>query len=109
MGTHLVHLNPPSYLDCLLPPNRPSPTEGHEPVQVAAILVDPDARCAHSQLFAIAASLFFIDLLIPDLIPFIDEILLGLLTLLLGSMQNKPEAVQEAEKQVKDITPPDEE
>jgi hypothetical protein len=29
--------------------------------------------------------LFFIDLLIPDTIPFIDELILGLLTLLFGS------------------------
>jgi hypothetical protein len=63
------------------------------------------AKLRFPQLFAIAATLFFVDLLIPDLIPFIDEILLGLLTLLLGSMQAKPEV--EAEKPpVKDITPP---
>ena len=66
------------------------------------------AKLRFPQLFAIAATLFFVDLLIPDLIPFIDEILLGLLTLLLGSMQNKPEAQREAEKQVKDVTPPSE-
>jgi hypothetical protein len=64
------------------------------------------ARLRFPQLFAIAATLFFVDLLIPDLIPFIDEILLGLLTLLLGSMQAKPEVVGE-KPAVKDITPPD--
>ncbi len=37
------------------------------------------------QLFFIAAGLFAVDLLIPDLIPFADEILLGLLTLLFGA------------------------
>ncbi len=67
------------------------------------------AKLRFPQLFAIAASLFFVDLLIPDLIPFIDEILLGLLTLLLGSMQNKTEAVQQGDKPpVKDVTPPGE-
>ena len=65
------------------------------------------AKLRFPQLFAIAASLFFVDLLIPDLIPFIDEILLGLLTLLLGSMQNKPEMPQGDKPPVKDVTPPD--
>ena len=66
------------------------------------------ARLRFPQLFAIAATLFFIDLLIPDLIPFIDEILLGLLTLLLGSMQSKPEMPPGKKPPVKDITPPGE-
>ncbi len=65
------------------------------------------ARLRFPQLFAIAATLFFLDLLIPDLIPFIDEILLGLLTLLLGSMQAKPVADDE-KPPLKDITPPGE-
>jgi len=70
------------------------------------------AKLRFPQLFTIAATLFFVDLLIPDLIPFIDEILLGLLTLLLGSMQAKPTVPQgdlPGEKPpVKDITPPGE-
>ncbi len=40
-------------------------------------------------LFAITATLFVLDLLIPDLIPFVDEILLGLFTLLLGGMKKR--------------------
>jgi hypothetical protein len=39
------------------------------------------------QLFVISAAFFLFDLLIPDMIPFVDEILLGLLTLLLGSLR----------------------
>ena len=68
------------------------------------------AKLRFPQLFAIAATLFFVDLLIPDLIPFIDEILLGLLTLLLGSMQSRPDGIQVPgdERPVKDVTPPDE-
>ena len=70
------------------------------------------AKLRFPQLFIIAATLFFVDLLIPDMIPFIDEILLGLLTLLLGSMQNKPEMPQGEMRQgdkppIKDVTPPD--
>jgi hypothetical protein len=40
-------------------------------------------------LFAIAAALFLLDLLIPDLIPFADEILLGLVTLMLGTLKRR--------------------
>lgn len=39
------------------------------------------------KLFMITAVLFVADLLIPDFIPFIDEILLGLGTLLLGNLR----------------------
>ncbi len=76
---------------------------------VRTLLGSWGAKLRFPQLFAIAASLFFIDLLIPDLIPFIDEILLGLLTLLLGSMQTKPAVPGEAPGEkppVKDVTPP---
>lgn len=41
------------------------------------------------QLFWLTAVLFVLDLLIPDLIPFADEILLGLATLLLGSWKRR--------------------
>jgi hypothetical protein len=65
------------------------------------------ARLRFPQLFALAASLFFVDLLIPDLIPFIDEILLGLMTLLLGSLQDRTRVAEE-KPPLKDITPPGE-
>ena len=38
-------------------------------------------------LFLITAGLFLVDLVIPDAIPFADELLLGLGTLLLGSLR----------------------
>ena len=60
------------------------------------------------QLFAFVATLFVLDLLIPDLIPFVDEILLGLVTLLLGSLKNKQAAAPPATRDkppTKDITP----
>lgn len=41
-------------------------------------------------LFTITAALFLLDLLVPDLVPFADEILLALGTLLLGAMRKKP-------------------
>ena len=40
-------------------------------------------------LFGLVAALFVIDLVVPDLIPFIDEILLALGTLLLGSLRKR--------------------
>lgn len=46
-------------------------------------------RLRHPQLFAIAAGLFVVDMLIPDVVPFIDELMLGLVTLLFGSWKNR--------------------
>jgi hypothetical protein len=40
-------------------------------------------------LFVIVAALFLIDLFVPDLIPFADEILLALITVLLGTMRRR--------------------
>ncbi|MES9992020.1 MAG: DUF6116 family protein [Candidatus Thiodiazotropha sp.] len=51
---------------------------------IAALLKYAD-RLKFRQLFLLTASLFAVDLLIPDFIPFVDELLLGLLTLLFGS------------------------
>ena len=39
------------------------------------------------KLLAITSGLFVIDLLFPDVVPFIDEILLGLISLLLASLK----------------------
>jgi hypothetical protein len=40
-------------------------------------------------LLAFTAALFILDLIIPDMIPFADEILLGLLSLLLASLKKR--------------------
>jgi hypothetical protein len=40
-------------------------------------------------LLAVIGSLFVLDLLIPDLIPFVDEVLLGLFTVLLAMVKRK--------------------
>lgn len=50
-----------------------------------------------SQLFLVTAALFLVSLLIPDPIPFFDELILGMLTLLFASWkksgsQRKPAA-----------------
>jgi len=41
------------------------------------------------KLLAMTAALFVLDLIIPDMIPFADEILLGLLSLLLASLKKR--------------------
>ena len=45
------------------------------------------SRLRFPKLFMLTATLFVVDLLVPDVIPLIDEILLGLGTLLLGSLR----------------------
>ena len=40
-------------------------------------------------LFFIVIALFFVDLLIPDFIPFIDEIILGLLAIILANWKKE--------------------
>ena len=51
---------------------------------ISAILAFADGL-KFRQLFLLAGALFLLDLLIPDFIPFADELLLGLLTLLLAA------------------------
>ena len=49
------------------------------------------SRLRYPTLFWITAGIFLVDLVIPDFIPFADELLLGLATLLLSNWQ-KPVA-----------------
>ena len=45
-------------------------------------------RLRFPTLFLITAGIFVFDLVIPDLVPFVDEILLGLGTLILSSWKS---------------------
>jgi len=47
------------------------------------------ARLRFPQLFLLTAGLLLLDLLIPDFLPFADEILLALATLLLGTWRRE--------------------
>ncbi len=47
------------------------------------------SRLRFPTLFLVIAALFAFDLVIPDFIPFLDEILLGLGTVLLASWKNR--------------------
>lgn len=55
-------------------------------------ILDFGARLRFPQLFLLTAALFVVDLLIPDLVPFADEIILGLIALLLGSLKKRAAA-----------------
>ncbi|HZI63994.1 MAG TPA: DUF6116 family protein [Thermoanaerobaculia bacterium] len=61
-------------------------------------------RLRFPTLFKLAAFLFVADLFVPDLIPFADEILLGVLTLLLGSWRDRQAAVADKPAE-KNVTP----
>ena len=47
------------------------------------------SRLRYPTLFKIVAALFLVDLVVPDVVPFYDEILLALATLLLGSFKQR--------------------
>ena len=53
-------------------------------------------RLRFPYLFLLSCVLFVINLVIPDVIPFIDEILMGLATVLLGKLRKKPAATKPA-------------
>jgi hypothetical protein len=40
-------------------------------------------------LFLLLAGVFLLDLFVPDLVPFVDEILLGVLTLIVGNLKRR--------------------
>ena len=46
-------------------------------------------RLSYPRLFALTAALFAIDLVVPDVIPLVDELLLGLGTLLLANWKKR--------------------
>ena len=56
---------------------------------IIAPLIAYLAKLRFPVLFAIAAVLFILDFVIPDAIPFVDEILLGLGAALLGSWKKR--------------------
>jgi len=68
-------------------------------------------KLKYPQLFVVVAALFAADMIIPDFIPFLDEILLAAMTLLLGSLRDRdsgdPPKGAEAKPPEKNITPID--
>lgn len=74
-----------------------------EPPRAASRWMSFLSRLRSWQLLALVALLFVLDIVIPDPIPFVDEILLGLLTLLLARWKGRDRAEQEPP--LKNITP----
>jgi hypothetical protein len=64
------------------------------------------ARLRFPTLFWITAGIFVVDLLIPDFIPFADEVLLGLATLILSNLQKAPPIPPASERPFIDVEPP---
>ena len=62
-------------------------------------------RLRFPQLFVITALLFLGDLVFPDFIPVVDELLLLLLTALLGSLKKR--SVELPQEDMKNVTPQD--
>jgi len=63
---------------------------------LGALIARYASRLRHPQLFFLMGGVFLLDLLIPDMIPFADEVVLGLGTLLLGALRKKDEDGAEA-------------
>ena len=56
---------------------------------VAGLVERYASRLRFPRLLLLVVTLFGVDLVVPDMIPFVDEILLGLGTVLLGSMRKR--------------------
>jgi hypothetical protein len=52
-------------------------------------LIQYASRLRFPKLLVLTAAVFILDLILPDVIPFADEILLGLITLLLGTLKKR--------------------
>ena len=63
------------------------------------------SRLKFPQLFAVIVALFVFDLVVPDLIPFVDEILLGLAAALFGMWREKVATPAEEKPPTKNVTP----
>lgn len=61
------------------------------------------AKLRFPQLFVVTALLFALDMFIPDVIPFADEIFLGLLTVLLANLKKE----KQPDRPMKNVTPKD--
>ncbi|MFK7977541.1 MAG: DUF6116 family protein [Halioglobus sp.] len=53
------------------------------------------AKLRFPTLFLLTATVFVADLIIPDVIPMADEILIGLATIALANLKKKPEDIEQ--------------
>jgi len=56
---------------------------------LGALIARFAGRLRYPQLFFTMAAVFLLDLIVPDMLPFADEILLGLGTVLLGALRDR--------------------
>jgi len=59
---------------------------------IAGILLRWASRLRFPYLFFLTLIVFVLNLFIPDIVPFADEIIMGLVAALLGSLKRKPDA-----------------
>lgn len=63
-------------------------------------------RLTSSTLFMVVAVIFAVDLVVPDMLPFVDEVVLGAATILLARWRLRRTEPEPAEKPpAKDVTP----
>ena len=66
-------------------------------------------RLRFPQLFVVLLILFAADVVVPDLIPFFDEVLLGVLTLMMGALRCSDDRARNVDEPLKptekNITP----
>jgi hypothetical protein len=68
------------------------------PSTTAGLLTRFFSKLRFPWLFGLVLALFASDLIVPDFVPFIDELLLGLTTVLLGSWKQRKSARADAVK-----------
>ncbi len=67
----------------------PIPYHEPMPISINQLVARFASRLRYPYLFVLLLVLFLLDLVIPDAIPFVDEALLALLTVLVGSWGNR--------------------
>lgn len=64
------------------------------------------ARLKSSHLLMVMSALFVLDLFIPDPIFLVDEIMLGLITILVARWQGRPKAAADSQAEASSTKPP---
>ncbi len=77
------------------------PGPGSEFIERAA------SRLKFPQAFGLLLALFLVDLVVPDFIPFVDELLLGLGTVVFGLWRERVVPAAAPKPPEKDVTPRD--
>jgi hypothetical protein len=73
---------------------------------VSSVVEKAATRLKFPQAFALLLALFLFDVIFPDLVPLIDEILLGLGAVVFGLWREKVSPSTAAKPAEKNVTPP---